>query len=102
MAAAIIWLVNTIISLAVWFIIGSAILSWLVAFDIVNLRNRFVASVAYFLDRVTAPMLEPFRRVIPPLGGIDLTPIIVIIVLQFLRVLFNNTAAPALYGLLGG
>jgi YggT family protein len=101
MAAAIIWLVDTIIGLMILCIIISAIASWLVAFDVINTRNRAVYSILSFLDSVTRPLMEPFRRIIPPLGGIDITPIIVLLGLQFVRMVFHNTAAPALYQLLG-
>ena len=82
MGYALVWLINTIISLMIWFIIAQAILSWLVAFDVVNYRNRFVAQVAEFLDRFTSPILAPLRRIIPPLGGIDLTPIVALLIIQ--------------------
>jgi len=98
---AIVWLVNTILSLMTWAIILSAILSWLFAFDVINHRNRFVNQLAMFLDAVTGPILAPFRRVIPPLGGIDLSPIVAILALQFLGILFNRMSAPFLIGLLG-
>lgn len=62
-------------------IIVSAVLSWLFAFDVINYRNRFVASLAEALDRITAPVLAPLRAVIPPLGGIDITPIIALIII---------------------
>lgn len=62
-------------------IIVSAILSWLFAFDVINYRNRFVASLAEALDRITGPVMAPFRRIIPTLGGIDITPIIVLILI---------------------
>ena len=62
-------------------IIVSAILSWLFAFDVINYRNRFVASLAEALDRITAPVLAPLRSIIPPLGGIDITPIIALILI---------------------
>ena len=101
MGTALVWLVNTVIGLMVWFIIIQAILSWLFAFDVINHRNRFVSQVADFLDRITAPILEPFRRIIPPLGGIDISPIVVLLLLQFVRILFNNMAAPSLIMLLG-
>ena len=65
MGFAIVWLINAVISLMIWFIIAQAILSWLVAFDVINYRNRFVHSVGSFLDQVTRPLLEPFRRIIP-------------------------------------
>jgi len=101
MGTALVWLVNAVISLMVWFIIIQAILSWLFAFDVINHRNRFVSQVADFLDRITAPILEPFRRIIPPLGGIDISPIVVLLLLQFVRILFNASAAPVLVGMLG-
>ena len=101
MGYAIVWLVNTILSLMTWAIILSAIISWLFAFDVINHRNRFVNQLANFLDAVTRPLMEPFRRIIPPLGGIDISPIVVLLLLNFARILFNNSAAPAIIGLLG-
>ena len=101
MGYAIVWLVNTILSLMTWAIILSAIISWLFAFDVINRRNRFVNQVADFLDRITAPLLEPFRRIIPPLGGIDISPIVVLLLLNFIRILFNRLTAPVLIQMLG-
>ena len=63
-------------------IIISAVLSWLVAFNVINLRNQFVYGVARFLDAVTTPILRPVQRFIPPLGGVDISPIIVILLLS--------------------
>jgi YggT family protein len=68
--------------LLIWVIIISAVMSWLVAFDVINLRNRFVYSVARFLEAVTRPVMAPVQRIIPPLGGVDISPIIVILLLQ--------------------
>ena len=76
------FIVRSILELLVWAIIISAILSWLVAFDVINLRNRFVYNVSRFLDAVTRPVLRPVQRFIPSLGGVDISPIIVILVLQ--------------------
>jgi YggT family protein len=76
------FLVQSLLQLLIWAIIISAVLSWLVAFDVINLRNRFVYSVSRFLDAVTRPVLAPIQRIIPPLGGVDISPIIVILVLQ--------------------
>ena len=76
------FVVRGLLQLLVWAIIISAILSWLVAFDVINLRNRFVYSVSRFLDAVTAPVLRPFQKIIPPLGGVDISPIIGILLLQ--------------------
>jgi YggT family protein len=101
MGVALVWLVNTVIQLMIWSIIISAILSWLFAFDVINHRNRFVSQVAAFFDAVTRPLLEPFRRIIPPLGGIDISPIVVLLLLNFARILFNNSAAGPLIAILG-
>ena len=101
MGMAIVWLINAIISLMTWFIIGSAILSWLFAFDVINHRNRFVNQLAGLLDSLTGPILAPFRRFIPPLGGLDISPIVAILTIQFLGILFNRMSAPFLIGVLG-
>jgi YggT family protein len=79
------FIVNSLLGLLVWAIIISAILSWLIAFDVINLRNRFVYNVSRFLDAVTAPVLRPFQRIIPSLGGVDISPIIVILIIEGIR-----------------
>jgi YggT family protein len=79
------WLIDTIITLYIWILIGAAILSWLIAFNVVNTRNPFVASVANFFYHVTEPALRPIRRLLPHLGGIDISPVILIIALLFLQ-----------------
>jgi YggT family protein len=79
------FVIDGLLQLLVLAIIISAILSWLVAFDVINLRNRFVYNVSRFLDAVTRPVLAPFQRIIPSLGGVDISPIIVILVLQGVR-----------------
>ena len=79
------FIVSSLLELLVWAIIISAILSWLVAFDVINLRNRFVYNVSRFLDAVTRPVLAPFQRLIPPLGGVDISPIVVLLVIQGVR-----------------
>jgi YggT family protein len=78
----VIFVVRALLEALVWAIIISAILSWLVAFDVINLRNRAVYNIAHFLDAVTRPVLRPVQKIIPPLGGVDISPVIVIIVLQ--------------------
>lgn len=74
-----------VLSLYIWVIIASAILSWLIAFGVVNTQNRFVYMIADGLYRLTEPALRPLRRFVPDLGGIDITPIILILILIFLR-----------------
>jgi YggT family protein len=74
-----------VIDLYIWVVIASAILSWLIAFNVVNTSNRFVYSVAETLYRLTEPALRPIRSLIPNLGGIDISPVILILFLLFLR-----------------
>jgi len=66
-------------------LIASAIRSWLIAFNVVNTRNQFVAAVAEFLYRITEPALAPIRRFMPNLGGLDISPIILILVIMFVQ-----------------
>jgi YggT family protein len=74
-----------VIDLYIWVVIASAILSWLIAFNVVNTSNRFVYSVAETLYRLTEPALRPIRGIIPNLGGIDISPVILILFLLFIR-----------------
>jgi Predicted integral membrane protein len=78
-------LIDTVLSLYVWLLIASAVLSWLVAFNVVNTRNRAVYAIGDFLYRVTEPALRPIRRVMPNLGGMDISPVILILVIFFVR-----------------
>ena len=99
MGEALVWLIDTLIGLYIWVIIGNAILSWLVVFNVVNTRNQFVYQLARFLDALTEPLLRPIRKVIPLIGGVDLSPIVLILALQFLRMLFRAELAPLLLSL---
>lgn len=85
-----IWLIDTVISLYIWCLIISAILSWLVAFSVVNTQNRVVYTIGDFLHRITEPALGPIRRFLPNLGGIDLSPIVLILSLLFARKLLHE------------
>jgi YggT family protein len=82
-------LINTVITLYIWVLVISAILSWLVAFNVVNTRNRFVYTVGDICYRITDPVLRPIRRMLPNLGGVDISPVIVILLLVFLRDAIN-------------
>lgn len=75
-----------LIDLFIWIIIGSAILSWLIAFNVVNPYNQFVRSLWDLFHRVTEPFLRPIRRLMPDLGGIDISPVVLILILIFIRV----------------
>ena len=94
---SLLWLFDTVVTLYVYLLIASAILSWLVAFNVVNERNPIVAQIGDFLYRITEPALRPIRRILPNLGGIDISPIILILGLFFLRnLVFELVGAVAL------
>lgn len=82
---ALLILISTIIDIYVWLLIANAILSWLIAFNVVNTNNQFVYSIGNFLYKITEPALRPIRRIIPTMGGLDISPIILILLLYFLR-----------------
>ena len=69
------------LQLYVWLLIAAAVLSWLVAFNVVNPRNQFVATVGEFLYRITEPALRPIRNMLPNLGGLDISPVILILLI---------------------
>jgi YggT family protein len=74
-----------ILQIYVWLLIAAAILSWLVAFNVVNTRNQFVASIGEFLFRITEPVLRPIRAILPNLGGIDISPVVLILIIFFIQ-----------------
>ena len=85
-----------VIDLYIWIVIASAILSWLVAFNVVNTNNRVVPMIGDTLYRVTEPVLRPIRNILPNLGGIDISPVILILLLLFVRdVVLLGWLAPA-------
>ena len=93
---AVLWLIDTLIDIYIWMLIGQAILSWLLAFGVVNRYNRGVAVISDFLYRITEPALRPIRAFLPNFGGIDISPIILILVLYFLSDLIAQDIAPLL------
>lgn len=93
------FILSALIELLTWAIIINAILSWLVAFDVINLRNQFVYNIARALEAVTAPVMRPVQRIIPPLGGVDISPIIVILVLMGVQRFILPAIQGALIGL---
>lgn len=78
-------LISTVITIYIWILIISAVLSWLIAFNVINTSNRFVYTVVDTLYKLTEPALAPIRRVLPNLGGIDLSPVVLILGLWFAR-----------------
>ena len=94
---ALLWLFNTIIQLYIYVLVASAVLSWLVAFNVVNVRNPIVSQIGEFLYRVTEPALRPIRNLLPNLGGVDISPIILILLLLFISRLLHEYAVPQAY-----
>lgn len=92
---ALFWLIDQVIGLYITLVIVQVVLSWLVAFNVINTRNRFVYMVGDFLYRITEPALRPIRRLLPNMGGIDLSPVVLILGLYFLRVLLLRDILPA-------
>ena len=82
---SIVILISQIIEIFIWFLIIQAILSWLITFGIINTSSNFVNLMGNFLYRVTDPFLKPIRSILPDLGGVDVSPLILIIVLIFFR-----------------
>ncbi len=91
---ALFWLIDRVIGLYITLVIVQVVLSWLVAFNVVNTRNRFVYLVGDFLYRVTEPALKPIRRLLPNMGGMDLSPVVLILGLYFARVLLLRDIMP--------
>ena len=90
-------LLDSVITIYLWVIIVNALLSWLVAFNILNTQNRFVYSVLDATHKLTDPVLNKIRRFIPNFGSIDISPIILILALMFLRNLVFEIFAPGLF-----
>ena len=90
-------LLDNIITIYLWIIIINAILSWLVAFNVLNTQNRFVFSVLDVTYKLTDPALNKIRRFIPTFGSIDISPVILILLLIFLRNVIFEIFAPGLF-----
>jgi len=77
--------ISYLLQLYVYVLIASAVLSWLIAFNVVNTRNQLVAAIGEFLYKITEPVLRPIRNVMPNFGGLDISPIIVILIIFFIQ-----------------
>jgi YggT family protein len=78
-------LIDTLVTLYIYALVASAVMSWLVAFNVLNRHNRAVAMIGEFLWRVTEPALRPIRRFVPLVGGVDVSPVVLILLLVFAR-----------------
>jgi YggT family protein len=88
---------DSVINIYIWLIIINAVLSWLVAFNVLNTQNRFVFSLLNATHQLTDPVLNKIRRFIPNLGSIDVSPVVLILLLIFIRNLFFELLAPNLF-----
>lgn len=79
-----------------WLLIASVIFSWLYAFNVINSSNQFVNQIGSFLHQITEPLLRPIRRILPNMGSIDLSPIVLLLGIFFVRTLLRTSIAPAL------
>jgi YggT family protein len=85
-------IIGMILQILVWIIIAQVIISWLVAFNVINTQSNFVRTLLDVLERITAPLYRPIRRILPDFGGIDFSPIVLILAIQILRKLVNGLA----------
>ena len=94
---SLVYLIDKVIDIYTWIVIASAIMSWLVAFGVVNTRNQFIRWVVDFLYRITEPALRPIRRILPNLGGVDISPVILLLGLFFVREALRYYVWPHFY-----
>jgi len=91
-------LVDIVFSVAFWMILIWAVLGWLIAFNVINARNAFVMSVMRSLDALINPLLRPIRRILPTAGGIDFSPLVLLIALRVLHIFLLTDLFPWLFG----
>jgi YggT family protein len=89
---AVVWLISNIIWIYTWILIIQVVMSWLIAFNVINTRNRFVYMVADAAYKLTEPALRPIRRILPNFGGLDISPVVLILLLGFLQRLLAEYA----------
>ena len=87
------WLVDAVLDLAWFLVIAAVIASWLVAFGVLNMQNQIVRQMVRTLDSLTEPVFRPVRRIIPPISGLDLSPLLVLLVIGVLQIFFDRLFA---------
>jgi YggT family protein len=92
MIFALLQTISLILNIIWWVFLVMIIMSWLIGFNVINTRNDFVATIWRVLNQITEPILRPIRRIIPPMGGLDLSPIVVFVIIFFLQQLIANYA----------
>ena len=90
MLIALIQIVSMLLTVLWWMIVIQAIMSWLIIFNVINMQSDFVRGLAHALDRITAPLYRPIRRVLPDFGGIDFTPLVVLLIIVAIDILLRG------------
>ncbi len=91
-------IVHILLTVLWWFIIAQAVMSWLIAFNVINTHNDFVGQLWLVLERITEPLYRPFRKIMPDFGGLDLTPMLVLILIWIMQ----SAVLPNLRAMVGG
>lgn len=89
-------LINTVITVYVWILIARVVLSWLIGFNVVNQFNPAIRAIDNFTRTLTEPLLRPIRRAMPDLGGLDISPIVLLLAIEFVRILLFRTLSGTL------
>jgi YggT family protein len=98
MLIALVDIANLLLSILTWIIIGQVILSWLLAFNVLNASSQGVRTFALALERITAPLYRPIRKLLPDFGGLDFSPLVILILIQVLKKLLAGVVASYYYG----
>ncbi|MCW6532359.1 MULTISPECIES: YggT family protein [Sphingomonas] len=98
MTLTIIQILQVLLDVTWWVIVIQFVLSLLIAFNVINMQSNFVRTLAYGFDRLTEPLYRPIRRILPNLGGLDLSPALVLLAIAILRIILNNIAASIVLG----
>ena len=94
---SILYIILLVLDIYIWLLIAAAVLSWLIAFNVINTRNQFVAMVVDFLYRITEPVLRPIRNVLPSLGGIDISPVVLILIIILIKDIIVRYIYPSVF-----
>ncbi|MEA3066785.1 MAG: YggT family protein [Sphingomonadales bacterium] len=98
MLIALVDIVDLLLSIVTWIIIGQVILSWLFAFNVLNTSSSGVRTLAVAIDRITAPLYRPIRRLLPDFGGIDFSPLVILILIQVIKKLLAGVVTQYYFG----
>lgn len=98
MIAALVSIADLLLNILFWIIIIQVIMSWLLAFNVLNTSSNGVRTIAVALDRITAPLYRPIRRILPDFGGLDFSPLVILILIQVIERLLAGVVAQYYYG----